>query len=158
MLPIVLAVDPVFTAKFPGSIVLSPSMVKVYASISGASGPTVKLRTPSASFTSGCVPLMNSPLNTTDPASGARSRKVTCRSALISGERTGLAAIPARGAAVPAAGCCCAPLGQAQQSMQEIIVQGAGNSLIAMSLREMCLHHQASARQKNWSYLVGQPY
>src|ERR1035441_916649 len=36
------------------------------------------------------------------------------------------------------------------------IVQGPGNSLIAMSLREMCLHHQASARQKNWSYLVGQ--
>jgi hypothetical protein len=33
-------------------------------------------------------------------------------------------------------------------------VQGPANSLIAMSLRGMCLHHRATAQQKNWSYLV----
>src|SRR5258708_3928443 len=56
--------------------------------MSGASGPTVTVQMPSAPFVIGCGLPSSSPLTVTCDAFGARYRRVTVRSAPISGEIT----------------------------------------------------------------------
>src|SRR3954470_12944536 len=70
--------------------------------MSGASGPTMTVQTPSAPFVIGCGFPSSSPLAVTCVAFGARYRRVRVRSAPISGEiTTGPRGPPRPGAARP---------------------------------------------------------
>ena len=100
-----------------GSAIASPSTVKKYRWTVGSSGSLVALQTPLASLVIGMTPPVadagvasQSPVRVTVVACGARTRKVTVRSACTSGETSvSCAPRPPR----PAAGGCAGGVGGA---------------------------------------------
>src|SRR6516165_5159099 len=76
---------------FRGSIVDTPSTLKLYRYAPGSIGPSVTSHTPFSPLVSAAacwLPGMSLPVSFTASAFGARIRKVTCRSLCTSGETT----------------------------------------------------------------------